>query len=64
MTYPEAIQWLYDLRVFGAKLGLENPRRLAEQAGNPQDRLRIIHVAGTTGKGSVCAMLESFYRHA
>lgn len=64
MTYPEAIQWLYDLRVFGAKLGLENPRRLAEQAGNPQDRLRIIHVAGTNGKGSVCAMLESIYRHA
>ena len=64
MTYPEAIQWLYDLRLFGAKLGLENPRRLAELAGNPQDRLRIIHVAGTNGKGSVCAMLESIYRHA
>ena len=64
MTYPEAIQWLYDLRLFGAKLGLEKPRRLAELAGNPQDRLRIIHVAGTNGKGSVCAMLESIYRHA
>ena len=64
MTYPEAIQWLYDLRLFGAKLGLENPRGLAKQAGNPQDRLRIIHVAGTNGKGSVCAMLESIYRQA
>ncbi|SVE09368.1 uncharacterized protein METZ01_LOCUS462222, partial [marine metagenome] len=64
VTYPEAIQWLYDLRLFGAKLGLENPRRLAELAGNPQNRLRIIHVAGTNGKGSVCAMLESIYRHA
>ena len=64
MTYPEAIQWLYELRLFGAKLGLENPRHLAELAGNPQDRLRIIHVAGTNGKGSVCAMLESIYRHA
>jgi len=64
VTYPEAIQWLYDLRLFGAKLGLENPRHLAELAGNPQDRLRIIHVAGTNGKGSVCAMLESIYRHA
>jgi len=64
VTYPEAIQWLYELRLFGAKLGLENPRHLAELAGNPQDRLRIIHVAGTNGKGSVCAMLESIYRHA
>ena len=64
MTYPEAIQWLYDLRLFGAKLGLENPRRLAKLVGNPQDRLRIIHVAGTNGKGSVCAMLESIYRQA
>ncbi len=64
MTYPEAIQWLYDLRLFGAKLGLENPRRLAALAGNPQDRLCILHVAGTNGKGSVCAMLESICRHA
>ena len=64
MTYPEAIQWLYDLRLFGAKLGLENPRRLAALAANPQDRLRILHVAGTNGKGSVCAMLESICRHA
>src|SRR5262245_23195707 len=62
MTYPEAIQFLYDLRMFGAKLGLENTRRLAERAGSPQQRLRFIHVAGTNGKGSTCAMLESIYR--
>jgi dihydrofolate synthase/folylpolyglutamate synthase len=64
MTYPEAIQFLYDLRMFGAKLGLENTRRLADLAGHPQDRLRFIHVAGTNGKGSTCAMLESIYRAA
>jgi dihydrofolate synthase/folylpolyglutamate synthase len=64
MTYADAIQFLYDLRKFGARLGLENTRQLAELAGNPQDRLRFIHVAGTNGKGSTCAMLESIYRAA
>jgi dihydrofolate synthase/folylpolyglutamate synthase len=64
MSYQEAIEYLYSLRLFGAKLGLENTLRLAELAGNPQERLRFIHVAGTNGKGSTCAMLESVYRAA
>ena len=64
MTYSEAIHWLYELRLFGSKLGLENTRQLATHAGNPHDQLNIIHVAGTNGKGSVCAMLESIYRRA
>src|SRR6267143_5511067 len=64
MTYAEAIHFLYRLRVFGAKFGLENTIKLAALAGNPQDRLRFIHVAGTNGKGSTCAMLESIYRAA
>jgi len=62
VTYQQAIDWLYELRLLGSKLGLENPRQLAALAGNPQDRLKIIHVAGTNGKGSVCAMLECIYR--
>src|SRR5687767_2507193 len=64
MIYPEAIKFLYELQLFGAKLGLENTFRLAELCGNPQHRLRFIHVAGTNGKGSTCAMLESIYRAA
>ena len=64
MTYAEAIQFLYDLRLFGAKFGLENTLKLAALAGNPQNQLRFIHVAGTNGKGSTCAMLESIYRAA
>ena len=64
MTYPEAIDWLYDLRLLGSKLGLDNPRQLASLADDPQEQLQIIHVAGTNGKGSVCAMLESIYRAA
>src|SRR4051794_1072055 len=64
MTYPDAIQFLYDLRWFGTKLGLTNTFKLAALAGNPQHNLRFIHVAGTNGKGSTCAMLESIYRAA
>src|SRR5690242_21661079 len=64
MTYSEAIQFLYSLRWFGTKLGLTNTVKLAELAGNPQHQLRFIHVAGTNGKGSTCAMLESIYRAA
>src|SRR5690348_10490832 len=64
MTYAEAIQFLYSLQLFGANFGLETPRKLAALAGNPQDNLRFIHVAGTNGKGSTCAMLESIYRAA
>jgi dihydrofolate synthase/folylpolyglutamate synthase len=62
MTYPQAIEYLYSLRLFGMKLGLENTRRLAAAMGSPHERLRFIHVAGTNGKGSTCAMLESIYR--
>jgi dihydrofolate synthase/folylpolyglutamate synthase len=64
MTYRDAIGFLYNLRWFGAKFGLKNTTRLAELAGNPHQRLRFIHVAGTNGKGSTCAMLESIYRTA
>src|SRR5258708_9949407 len=64
MSYSEAIQFLYDLRWFGAKLGLSNTTRLSALAGNPHHKLRFIHVAGTNGKGSTCAMLESIYRAA
>src|SRR6478672_964473 len=64
MTYDEAIQFLYSLRWFGTKFGLSNTFKLAELAGNPHHDLRFIHVAGTNGKGSVCAMLESVYRAA
>src|SRR6185503_19463045 len=64
MSYAEAIKFLYGLRWFGAKFGLENTQQLAALTGNPQNKLRFIHVAGTNGKGSTCAMLESIYRTA
>ena len=63
MDYPAAIEFLYGLRLFGTKLGLENSFALADRVANPHQHLRFIHVAGTNGKGSVCAFLESIYRH-
>lgn len=64
MTYPEAIKFLYGLSWFGARFGLETTQALADRLGNPQNQLRFIHVAGTNGKGSTCAMLENIYRAA
>ncbi len=64
MTYSEAIQMLYNLRLFGAKFGLDNTFKLAGLCGHPHRHLDFIHVAGTNGKGSTCAMLESMYRAA
>jgi dihydrofolate synthase/folylpolyglutamate synthase len=62
VTIDEALSYLRSLQLFGFKPGLESTRRLAALAGDPQRRLRFIHVAGTNGKGSTCALLESVYR--
>ncbi len=64
MTYPEATEYLYSLARFGMKLGLENSFRLSAACDHPQQRLKFIHVAGTNGKGSTCALLEVMYRAA
>jgi dihydrofolate synthase/folylpolyglutamate synthase len=64
VSFQEALDWLNDSQFTGIKLGLENTFRLLEAIGNPQERLRFIHVAGTNGKGSVCAMLDSCLRAA
>ena len=73
-NYKEELAWLYSLQRFGIKLGLENIRRLIGElsrsggfqaaVGDPDIALRwkVIHVAGTNGKGSVCAMIDSICR--
>ena len=58
MTYEEARDWLDNVSRHGDCLGLERMRILMEELGNPQDRLRFIHIAGTNGKGSVMTYLE------
>jgi len=59
MTYEEALEYIHRTDWRGSKLGLDRMRRLLSLLDNPQDRLRCVHVAGTNGKGSVCAMLAS-----
>ena len=57
-------EWLFDLTRFGSKNGLDNTRELLSRLGNPQDDFRTIHVAGSDGKGSTCAFIESVLRCA
>ena len=62
LTYKEALAWIYSLQRFGIKLGLENIRRLLAGLHVDLRGTRVIHVAGTNGKGSVCAMIDSICR--
>jgi dihydrofolate synthase / folylpolyglutamate synthase len=62
VTYEESLAWLYSTQQFGIKLGLENIRSLLTALGDPQEKVSFVHVAGTNGKGSVCAMLDSMLR--
>jgi len=64
MTYNEAIKYIHSISWTGSRPGLERITQLCELMGNPQDDLTIVHVAGTNGKGSFCAMLESILRTA
>ncbi len=67
MSYPDSVRYLYslgnELRV-GAKLGLERIQTLLAALGNPERGQRFVHVAGTNGKGSTCAMIANALRHA
>ncbi|MGF1677651.1 MAG: bifunctional folylpolyglutamate synthase/dihydrofolate synthase [Candidatus Methylacidiphilales bacterium] len=58
------MDWLHGLRHSGVKLGLDNMRALCAALDHPENSFPCIHVAGTNGKGSVCAMLESVLRQA
>ncbi len=64
MNYREAINYLYNVRMFGTKLGLDNTFYLLDKLGNPQKKFRSIHIAGTNGKGSVAMMMNSILASA
>lgn len=66
LNYQESIDWLYSTQTFGIKLGLENTRGLLEalDVTSALAGRKIIHVAGTNGKGSVCAFSERILRDA
>jgi len=65
MNYRESIDWLFSTQLFGVKLGLDGPRELLRQAlAFPAHGVKVVHVAGTNGKGSTCAMVDSVARAA
>ena len=63
-TYEEAVKYIESTAVRGSHPGLDRIRALSKRIGNPQESLRVIHVAGTNGKGSVCAFLASILTEA
>lgn len=64
MDYGAAVDWVYGTQLFGMKLGLESVGNLLTSLGLPAGGQRFVHVAGTNGKGSVCAMADSVLREA
>ncbi|MGJ8672228.1 bifunctional folylpolyglutamate synthase/dihydrofolate synthase [Rubritalea sp.] len=63
MNYDEALDWLYSTQNFGIKLGLDAPKKLLRQfLANPTRDTKVIHVAGTNGKGSTCAIIDALAR--
>ncbi len=64
MNYEEALSFIHSTEWQGSRPGLSRITELMGKLGNPQESLKIIHVAGTNGKGSFCAMLDSVLRAA
>ena len=64
MTYDEAVDFLKNPIYNLTRPGLDAVTELMRLLGNPQDKLKYVHIAGTNGKGSVSAMTESVLRHA
>lgn len=62
MDYGQALDWLYSVQQFGIKPGLDNTRKLLKALQLPRPGARFLHVAGTNGKGSTCAFMESVLR--
>ena len=64
MNYEEAVAYILDVPKFTKKNTLDNTRAVLERLGRPDRRMKLIHVAGTNGKGSVCAYLASILKAA
>ncbi|MBQ9603828.1 MAG: bifunctional folylpolyglutamate synthase/dihydrofolate synthase [Firmicutes bacterium] len=62
MTYEQTCEYINSLNKFGVVLGLDNMNALLAELGHPEDRLKIIHIAGTNGKGSVGAFIGAMLR--
>lgn len=64
MTYEEAAAYIEEMPKFTKKNTLENTKAILRHLGDPQEHMKILHVAGTNGKGSVCSFLASMLHAA
>ena len=64
INYKETLNYIHSLGNFGLPAGLDRIKSILHKLGNPQDKLKAIHIAGTNGKGSVSAMLASVFKTA
>ena len=64
MNYEAAMAYIQNTAKFGSSLGLERTLKILELMGNPQDKIKCIHVAGTNGKGSTTAMITGILAEA
>ncbi len=63
VTYAEALKFIESTEKFGIKPGLDAIKRLLSKLGNPQNDLKVIHIAGTNGKGSTASYIKSILMH-
>ena len=64
VQYKNAVEYLLSIPKFTKKNSLDHTKELLGTLGNPQDQMKIIHVAGSNGKGSVCMFLDHILRAA
>ena len=64
MDYKEALQYIDGVSWLGSRPGLRRITALLEKLGNPQEKLKFVHIAGTNGKGSCAAMTASVLKAA
>ena len=64
MNYNEAAAYLLNIPKFSKKTTKHNLMELLKRLGNPQEQVKSVHVAGTNGKGSVCAFLNTIIIHS
>lgn len=64
MNYEEAVAYIEETPKFTKKNSLDHTRECLKRLGNPEKKFKVIHVAGTNGKGSTCAFLTSILREA
>ena len=59
MNYSEAREYLKNVNKLGSILGLNTIKELLKRLGNPQNELKVVHIAGTNGKGSIMTFVQN-----